>query len=164
MIASSSASTAAPKRRRSSLVDSLVPVILDAVVVTLLTVAIVFGVRLHRRLVKLQSAQSELAALLGRLDGALVQASTTVSALKYNTAKQFESIAPRAPATPPAERPAQTSRPAAPVEMIKTAPTKVEAAKPMITRRRKPASLVAGGRESAADELMAVLKSLRNAG
>jgi hypothetical protein len=32
-----------------------------------------------------------------------------------------------------------------------------------MTRRRKPASLAAGGRESAADELMAVLKSLRNA-
>ncbi|MGH6929551.1 MAG: hypothetical protein ACREEV_14635, partial [Dongiaceae bacterium] len=73
--------------------DSFVPVILDAVVITLLTVAIVFGLRLHRRLAKLQSAQSELAALLGRLDGALVQASTTVSALKYNAARQFESIA-----------------------------------------------------------------------
>jgi hypothetical protein len=145
-------------------VDSLVPVILDAVVVTLLTVAIVFGVRLHQRLVRLQSAQSELAALLGRLDGALVQASTTVSALKYNAAKQFEAIAPRAPAPPPVARPIETPRPAAPVETIKTAPTKVEAAKPMITRRRKPASLAAGGRDSAADELMAVLRSLRNAG
>jgi hypothetical protein len=146
-------------------VDSFVPVILDAVVVTLLTVAIVFGFRLHRRLVKLQSAQSELAALLGRLDGALVQASTTVSALKYNAARQFESIAPRPPVTPPATtaRPVETPRPAAPVETIRTAPTKVEAAKPAMTRRRKPASLAAGGRESAADELMAVLKSLRNA-
>jgi hypothetical protein len=143
--------------------DSLVPVILDAVVVTLLTVAIVFGLRLHRRLVKLQSAQSELAALLGRLDGALVQASTTVSALKYNAAQQFERIAPRSPAPPAAERPVETPRPAAPVETIRTAPTKVEAAKPAMTRRRKPASLAAGGRESAADELMAVLKSLRNA-
>jgi hypothetical protein len=145
-------------------VDSLVPVILNAVVVTLLIVAIVFGIRLHRRLVKLQSAQSELAALLGRLDGALVQASTTVSALKYNAAKQFESIAPRPPVTADAERPVDTSRPVAPVETIKTAPTRVEAAKPALTRRRKPASLTAGGRESAADELMAVLKSLRNAG
>jgi hypothetical protein len=145
-------------------VDSLVPVILDAVVVTLLTVAIVFGLRLHRRLVKLQSAQSELAALLGRLDGALVQASTTVSALKYNAAQQFERIAPRPPTPPAAERPAETPRPAAAVETIRTAPTKVEAAKPAITRRRKPASLAAGSRESAADELMAVLKSLRNAG
>jgi hypothetical protein len=145
-------------------VDSFVPVILDAVVVTLLAVAIVFGMRLHRRLMKLQSAQSELAALLGRLDGALVQASTTVSALKYNAVRQFESIAPRAPATPAAARPAETQRPAAPVETIKTAPTRVEAAKPAMTRRRKPASLAAGGRESAADELMAVLKSLRNTG
>lgn len=144
--------------------DSFVPVILDAVVVTLLMVAIVFGVRLHRRLVKLQSAQSELAALLGRLDGALVQASTTVSALKYNAARQFESIAPRAPVTPAAERPAEPLRGPASVETIKTAPTKVEAAKPAMTRRRKPASLAVGGRETAADELMAVLKSLRNAG
>ena len=52
--------------------DSLVPVILNGVVIVLLCAAIVFGVRLHRRLVALQSAQSEFAALLGRLDGALV--------------------------------------------------------------------------------------------
>lgn len=144
--------------------DSLVPVILDAVVVTLLAVAIVFGVRLHRRLVRLQSAQSELAALLGRLDGALVQASTTVSALKYNAARQYESIAPRPSTTPAAARPVETPRPPAPVETIRTAPTKVEAAKPAMTRRRKPASLAVGSRDSAADELMAALKSLRNAG
>jgi hypothetical protein len=146
-------------------VESLVPVILDAVVVALLVVAIGFGIRLHRRLVRLQSAQSELAALLGRLDGALVQASTTVSALKYNAARQFEASAPRPPAAPAAaSRPAEPARPAAPVETIKTAPTRVEAAKPLMARRRKPASLVAGARGAAADELMALMKTMRNAG
>lgn len=147
--------------------ESLVPVILDAVVVALLVVAIGFGVRLHRRLVRLQSAQSELAALLGRLDGALVQASTTVSALKYNTARQFEASAPRpaaAPSPATASRPVEPARPAAPVETIKTAPTRVEAAKPLLARRRKPASLVAGARGAAADELMALMKTMRNAG
>ena len=88
--------------------DSLVPVILNGVVIVLLCAAIVFGVRLHRRLVALQSAQSEFAALLGRLDGALVQASTTVSALKYNAARQLETTLPR-----PAATPAPTPRPAA---------------------------------------------------
>jgi hypothetical protein len=127
-------------------------------------VAIGFGIRLHRRLVRLQSAQSELAALLGRLDGALVQASTTVSALKYNAAKQVETAAPRPPAAPAPERPADAARAAAPVETIKTAPTRVEAAKPTMTRRRKPASLISGARGAAAEELMALMKTMRNAG
>jgi len=152
--------------------DSLVPVILNGVVIVLLCAAIVFGVRLHRRLVALQSAQSEFAALLGRLDGALVQASTTVSALKYNAARQLETSLPRPAATParPAAAPAPqpiapaTRHPAA-VETIKTAPTKVEVAKPAPPRRRRSAaSLIAGERDSAADELMALMKKMRATG
>ncbi len=155
--------------------DSLVPVILNGVVIVLLCAAIVFGVRLHRRLVALQSAQSEFAALLGRLDGALVQASTTVSALKYNAARQLETSLPRPAATPaPAPRPAvapaaqpiaPTTRHPAAVETIKTAPTRVEVAKPAPARRRRSAaSLIAGERDSAADELMTLMKKIRNAG
>ena len=155
--------------------DSLVPVILNGVVIVLLCAAIVFGVRLHRRLVALQSAQSEFAALLGRLDGALVQASTTVSALKYNAARQLETSLPRpaatsAPAPRPAAAPAPqpiapaTRHPAA-VETIKTAPTKVEVAKPAPARRRRSAaSLIAGEQDSAADELMALMKKMRATG
>jgi len=153
---------------------SLVPVILNGVVIVLLCAAIVFGTRLHRRLVALQSAQSEFAALLGRLDGALVQASSTVSALKYNAARQLETTLPR-----PAATAAPTPRPAAPtpqstapearhpaaVQTIKTAPTKVEVAKPAPARRRRSAaSLIAGERDSAADELMALMKKMRSAG
>src|SRR5215475_3010451 len=85
--------------------DSLVLVILNGVVIALLIAAIVFGIRLHRRLVALQSAQSEFAALLGRLDGALVHASSTVSALKYNAARQLETTLPR-----PADAPVSASR------------------------------------------------------
>jgi uncharacterized membrane protein len=155
--------------------DSLVPVILNGVVIVLLCAAIVFGVRLHRRLVALQSAQSEFAALLGRLDGALVQASTTVSALKYNAARQLETSLPRPAATPaPTPRPAvapaaqpiaPTTRHPAAVETIKTAPTKVEVAKPAPARRRRSAaSLLAGERDSAADELMALMKKMRATG
>jgi len=155
--------------------DSLVPVILNGVVIVLLCAAIVFGVRLHRRLVALQSAQSEFAALLGRLDGALVQASTTVSALKYNAARQLETSLPRpaatsAPAPRPAAAPAPqpiapTTRHPAAVETIKTAPTKVEVAKPAPARRRRSAaSLIAGERDSAADELMALMKKMRATG
>jgi hypothetical protein len=88
--------------------DSLVPVILNGVIIVLLCAAIVFGIRLHRRLVALQSAQSEFAALLGRLDGALVQASSTVSALKYNAARQLEPSLPR-----PVTTATLTPRPAA---------------------------------------------------
>jgi hypothetical protein len=152
--------------------DSLVPVILNGVVIVLLCAAIVFGVRLHRRLVALQSAQSEFAALLGRLDGALVQASSTVSALKYNAARQLETALPRPAATPaPAPRPAappapqpEVRHPAA-VQTIKTAPTKVEVAKPAPARRRRSAaSLIAGQRDDAADELIALMKKMRTAG
>jgi hypothetical protein len=158
--------------------DSLVPVILNGVVIVLLCAAIVFGIRLHRRLVALQSAQSEFAALLGRLDGALVQASSTVSALKYNAARQLEPSLPRTttaatPTLPP--RPAVAAAPqpivqapartAAPVETIKTAPTKVEVAKPAAPRRRRSAaSLLAGEKDDAADELMALMKKMRGAG
>lgn len=145
--------------------DSLVPVILNGVVIVLLCAAIVFGIRLHRRLVALQSAQSEFAALLGRLDGALVQASSTVSALKYNAARQLETSLPR-PAAAPAPQPiAPEARHPAAVETIRTAPTKVEVAKPAPARRRRsPASLVTGERDAAADELMAVMKKMRSAG
>jgi hypothetical protein len=162
---------------------SLVPVILNGVVIVLLCAAIVFGIRLHRRLVALQSAQSEFAALLGRLDGALVQASSTVSALKYNAARQLEPSLPRptaasAPAPRPATAPApqppapEARHPAVPgarhpaaVEMIRTAPNKVEVAKPAPARRRRStASLIAGEQDSAADELMALMKKMRSAG
>jgi hypothetical protein len=157
--------------------DSLVPVILNGVVIVLLTAAIIFGIRLHRRLVALQSAQSEFAALLGRLDGALVQASSTVSALKYNAARQLEptlarpaAAAPMMPARPavaPAPQPSATEpRHPAAVETIKTAPTKVEVAKPAAAprRRRSAASLIAADRDEAADELMALMKKMRSAG
>jgi hypothetical protein len=155
--------------------DSLVPVILNSVVIVLLCAAIVFGVRLHKRLMALQSAQSEFAALLGRLDGALVQASPTVSALKYSAARQLETSLPRpvaAPAPTPRPAAAPAPQPVAPaarhpaaVEMIKTAPTKVEVAKPAPARRRRSAaSLVARERDAAADELMALMKKIRNVG
>jgi hypothetical protein len=145
--------------------DSLIPVILNGVVIVLLIAAIVFGMRLHRRLVALQSAQSEFAALLGRLDGALVQASSTVSALKYNAARQLETTLPRAAATPaPAQSAPELRRPAA-VETIKSAPTKVEVAKPAPPRRRRSAaSLIGEERDAAADELMALMKKMRSAG
>ena len=155
--------------------DSLVPVILNGVVIVLLCAAIVFGMRLHRRLVALQSAQSEFAALLGRLDGALVQASSTVSALKYNAARQLETTLPRpAATTAPTPRPAaaptpqpvaQEARHPAAVQTIKTAPTRVEVAKPAPARRRRSAaSLIGGERDAAADELMALMKKMRSAG
>lgn len=155
--------------------EGLVPVLLNAVVIVLLCAAILFGVRLHRRLTALQSAQSELAALLGRLDGALVHASSTVSALKYNAARQFDAAPPAAPKAPvvpvtaprmPTPAPmAMAPRPVAPVQTIKTAPTHVEVAKAAPGRRRKPtASLVSGSHGIAADELIAVMKSMRHAG
>lgn len=153
--------------------DSLVPVVLNGVVIVLLCAAIVFGMRLHRRLVALQSAQSEFATLLGRLDGALVQASSTVSALKYNAARQLEPTLPRPatlsqparPAAPPPPPAAPEPRRAAAVETIKSAPTNVEVAKPAPARRRRStASLIADEKDAAADELMALMKKMRGVG
>jgi len=154
--------------------DSLVPVVLNGIVIVLLCAAIVFGIRLHRRLVALQSAQSEFATLLGRLDGALVQASSTVSALKYNAARQLEPSLPRQVAAPPPARPAAPPaaqpiaaepRRTAAVETIKSAPTKVEVAKPVPARRRRSAaSLIAEDKDAAADELMALMKKMRGVG
>lgn len=149
--------------------EGMLSIVLNAVVIVLLSAAILFGIRLQRRLAALQSAQAELATLLGRLDGALVHASSTVSALKYSAAKQAEATILRAPATAPAPaaepRPAEPPRPAAPVQTIKTAPVAVEAAKPA-TRRRKPTANLVGatGRAAAASELMDLMKTLRNAG
>jgi len=81
--------------------DSLVGVTLNGVVVLLLCAAIVYGIVLHRKLTALQSAQSELAALLCRLDGAITQASTTVSAFKSNAAL-VETARPPVPVERPA--------------------------------------------------------------
>lgn len=156
--------------------DAMLSVILNAVVILLLCAAILFGVRLQRRLAALQSAHAELAQLLGRLDGALVHASNTVGALKHTAAKQVETTILRTPApvpvpelaakTPPAPKATlgDIIRKATPVETIKTAPVAVEAAKPANRRRKATANLVGTGRAAAASELMEVMKTLRNAG
>lgn len=155
--------------------ESMLTVVLNAVVIALLSAAILFGVRLQRRLAALQSAHTELAQLLGRLDGALVHASNTVGALKHTAAKQVETTILRAPAAEPVAKAAPAApaakatlgeiiRKAAPVETIKTAPVAVEAAKPATRRRKATSSLVGPGRAAAASELMDIMKSLRNAG
>jgi hypothetical protein len=64
--------------------EGLVGFILNAVIVVLLIAAIGYGIILNRKLVALQSAQSELAALLGRLDEVLLQANSTVHAFRSN--------------------------------------------------------------------------------
>ena len=156
--------------------EGMLSVVLNAVVILLLSAAILFGVRLQRRLAALQSAHTELAQLLGRLDGALVHASNTVGALKHTAAKQVETTILRTPTPAPAAEPAVKAPPApkatlgdiirkaAPVETIKTAPVAVEAAKPATRRRKATSNLVGPGRAAAASELMDIMKSLRNAG
>ena len=129
--------------------DSLVGVTLNGVVVLLLCAAIVYGIVLHRKLTALQSAQSELAALLCRLDGAITQASTTVSAFKSNAALVEM---PRPPM--PVERPAPAARPAAPVELPKS----------LAGAARPPASVAGSGRFEAARELLEVMNARRSAG
>lgn len=57
-------------------------IILNGTISILLVITIVYAVILNRRLRLLQSHQSELAAVLGRLDGALQTASVTVNALR----------------------------------------------------------------------------------
>ena len=126
--------------------DNLIGVALDGVVVLLLTAAIVYGVVLHRKLTALQSAQSELATLLGRLDGAITQATSTVSAFESNAAMIETSRATLA-----AERGAPDAKPPAP---------KATAAAP----RKPAASLSANGRFEAAKELLSVMNAMRSAG
>lgn len=155
--------------------EGMLSIVLNAVVIALLSAAILFGVRLQRRLAALQSAHTELAQLLGRLDGALVHASNTVGALKYSAARQVETTILRTPAAEPAAKappapPAPKAtlgeiiRKATPVETIKTAPVAVEAAKPATRRRKATGNLVASSRIAAASELMDIMKTLRNAG
>jgi hypothetical protein len=72
-------------------------------------------------------------------------------------------LTPR-PAVAPVAQPIAPTR-TAPVEMIKTAPSKVEVAKPAPPRRRRSAaSLIAEEKGAAADELMALMKKMRSAG
>jgi hypothetical protein len=84
--------------------EGFVGIILNAVIVVLLVAAIGYGVILNRKLAALQSAQSELAALLGQLDQVIVQASSTVHAFRSNvgTAEPV-AVRPMAPAKPAAK-------------------------------------------------------------
>jgi hypothetical protein len=126
-------------------------VILNGVVVLLLSAAIAYGIVLHRKLTALQSAQSELAALLGRLDGAIVQASSTVSALKSNAA-QLEM--PRPGASVLVDRLARET----------PAPAEVAGCAPTARRRKATASLAASGRVAATKELLSAMRAVRSTG
>lgn len=57
-------------------------IILNGTISFLLVITIIYAVILNKKLRLLQSHQSELAAILGRLDGALQTASVTVNALR----------------------------------------------------------------------------------
>lgn len=83
--------------------EGLVGFILNAVIVVLLIAAIGYGIILNRKLVALQSAQSELAALLGRLDEVLLQANSTVHAFRSNVSTAAPAGRPTAAAKPAAK-------------------------------------------------------------
>lgn len=83
--------------------EGFVGIILNAVIVVLLVAAIGYGVILNRKLAALQSAQSELAALLGQLDQVIVQASSTVHAFRSNVGTTEPVARPTAPAKPAAK-------------------------------------------------------------
>ncbi|MFM9845334.1 MAG: hypothetical protein ACKVOI_20405 [Dongiaceae bacterium] len=101
---------------------------LNGAISVLLVITIVYAVILNRKLRQLQSNQSELAAILGRLDGALLTASVTVSALREST------DAPEA-----AEAPVQAPAPARFVPQPQQGTARpVEAARPVAQQQAKP--------------------------
>lgn len=132
--------------------DNLIGVALDGVVVLLLSAAIVYGVILQRKLAALQSAQSDLAKLLGRLDAAISQASSTVNAFKSNTQAMETSV--RSAAGTSSERAATASAPSA---------TAADVESSLARRRKAVASLAGGGRIEAARELLAAMQAVRSA-
>jgi hypothetical protein len=102
--------------------EGLAGFILNAVIVVLLVAAIGYGIILNRKLVALQSAQSELAALLGRLDEVLLQANSTVHAFRSNVSTAAPAagrpIAPTKPAAKPVFDPAIAGRVEATNELL----------------------------------------------
>jgi len=150
-------------------VDNLIGVTLDGVVVLLLSAAIVYGIILHRKLTALQSAQSDLAKLLGRLDAAISQASSTVSALKSNAAMIETSTRPVGThplgTHPLGTHPVGMRRVGAADADEQTAdtPALASAAAAVARRRKAPASLVGGNRIEAARELLAAMQAVRSA-
>lgn len=109
---------------------------LNGAISVLLVVTIVYAVILNRKLRQLQSNQSELAAILGRLDGALLTASVTVSALRDSTDAPDAAEA-QAPARPAPQPPQAAARPAPQPQQIAARP--VEAARPAVQQQAKPA-------------------------
>ena len=134
---------------------------LNGAISVLLVITIVYAVILNRKLRKLQSNQSELAAILGRLDGALLTASVTVSALRESTdAPEIAEAPVQAPAPlRPAPQPQQTaSRPAPQPQQTaalpvpqpqQTAARPVEAARPAVQQQVKPATQQAAPKPTA---------------
>lgn len=120
---------------------SLFDTALNGSIVILLVVTICYAIVLNRKLRTLQSSQSELAAALGRLDGALQAASLTVTAMGAQAASRFEeelALAEQAPPRPAPRR--DLAREAAPMPP-KTAPARPAqppVAAPAPARRQKP--------------------------
>lgn len=123
---------------------------LNGAISVLLVITIVYAVVLNRKLRQLQSNQSELAAILGRLDGALLTASVTVSALRETTDAPAVPEAPAyvpAPAPVPTQivaRPAPQAAPAvqrpAPAAQRPIAPQAAPAAAPALPAPQQPAT------------------------
>ncbi len=112
---------------------------LNGAISVLLVITIVYAVILNRKLRQLQSNQSELAAILGRLDGALLSASVTVSALRESTDAPEAAEAPVQTPAPvrTAPLPSQVAaRPAAQPQQIVARP--IEAARPVAQPQAKP--------------------------
>lgn len=123
---------------------------LNGAISVLLVITIVYAVILNRKLRQLQSNQSELAAILGRLDGALLTASVTVSALRESTDAPEAAEAPlqAQPPVRPAPQPQQVAaRPTPQPQQIAARP--VEAARPVVQQQAKPAPQDAAPKPSA---------------
>src|SRR5262245_11864067 len=142
-------------------------ILLNGAISILLVVTIGYAVVLNRKLRQLQSRQSDLVAILGRLDGALQTASVTVNALRESAdaedadlpveepppvirraapAPAVNRVAPPAPAPAPRRAPVHPQQFAvAPVhpQQIPSAPVPVQQAVPALVPRQRAVPEVA---------------------
>jgi hypothetical protein len=112
--------------------DGFLNIFLNSTISLLLVVTIGYAVVLNRKLRHLQSRQSDLVAILGRLDGALATACVTVSAFRESADAEQADLPVEEPPPPPravrraepvaqripeAPRPAPIRAPTPPVEV-----------------------------------------------
>jgi hypothetical protein len=123
--------------------NGFVNILLNGAISILLVVTISYAVILNRKLRQLQSRQSDLVAILGRLDGALQTASVTVNALRESAdAEDVELPVEEPPPSRIVRRPAATmNRVASPAPAPRPAPVQQVVSAPVHVQKAVPAPM-----------------------